>query len=52
MPYSNTIERASSVTFSRSFAAPLVTRPNTTCSAARPASAIFIQSMNSSRVCR
>jgi hypothetical protein len=37
IPYSKTIARASSVTRSRSFAAPFVTRPKTICSAARPA---------------
>jgi hypothetical protein len=37
IPYSKTIARATSVARSRSFAAPLVTRPNTICSAARPA---------------
>jgi hypothetical protein len=37
IPYSITMLRASSVTRSRSFAAPFVTRPNTICSAARPA---------------
>ena len=37
MPYSKTIDRASSVTRSRSFAAPFVTAPKTICSAARPA---------------
>ena len=52
MPYSKTIARAISVTFSRSFEAPLVTRPKTTCSAARPPRAIFITSRNSSFVCR
>ena len=41
-----------SVAFSRSLAAPFVTRPNTTCSAARPASATFIRSSSSSFVCR
>jgi hypothetical protein len=52
MPNSKTIERAISVTFSRSLEAPLVTRPKTTCSAARPPSATFITSRNSSFVCR
>ena len=52
MPYSKTIERASAVTFSRSFVAPFVTRPKTTCSAARPASVTTIQSTSSSFVCR
>jgi hypothetical protein len=51
MPHSNTIERAICVAFSRSLAAPFVTRPKTTCSAARPASAIFIMSTSSSFVC-
>ena len=45
MPHSKTIERAISVTFSRSFAAPFVTRPKTTSSAARPASATIIRSI-------
>src|SRR5829696_1241545 len=36
MPYSNTIARASDVTFSRSLAAPFVTRPKTTRSAGEP----------------
>src|SRR6266851_5509191 len=50
MPHSKTIERAISVTFSRSFAAPVVTRPKTTSSAARPESAITIRSISSSFV--
>jgi hypothetical protein len=52
MPHSNTIERAISVTFSRSFAAPFVTRPKTTSSAARPARATTIRSTSSSFVWR
>ena len=52
MPHSNTIARAISVTFSRSLAAPFVTRPNTTSSAARPASATTMRSTSSSFVCR
>ena len=52
MPHSKTIERAICVTFSRSFAAPFVTRPKTSCSAALPASATIMKSSSSSRVSR
>ena len=48
MPHSNTIDRAIAVARSRSLAAPLVIRPNTTCSAARPARITFSQSHSSS----
>ena len=39
MPQRPTIERAMRVTCSRSFSAPVVTTPNTSCSAAMPPSA-------------
>ena len=52
MPYSKTIARAIWVTFSRSLAAPFVTRPKTISSAARPPSATFITSISSSFVWR
>ncbi len=44
MPYSVTAARAIWLTFSRSFFAPLDTRPKTICSAARPPSAAIIAS--------
>ena len=52
MPHSNTIARAICVTFSRSLAAPFVTRPKTSCLGRPPARAIIITSSSSSFVWR
>ncbi len=47
-----TIAFAVAVTFSRSFAAPVVISPKTISSAARPPSVIAIESVSSARVVR
>ena len=50
MPYCVTIRRASSVAFSKSLLAPVVTSPNLISSESRPPSAIVICASSSSRV--